>query len=119
MQTGLFGFLALITLIGQAIMRGTWALFRMPDGDLSVVALAALSYVIMHFTFAYVDMSWDLQSMLYMGVMMGLINSLEHIVAKPVAVPAKRWPWQPTPVPPPGLRPLAVDAAVDAKAAQP
>lgn len=110
MKTGLFGFLTLITLIGQAIIRGTWTLFRMPGGDLSAIALTALSYVIMHFTFAYVDMSWDLQSMLYMGVMMGLINSLEHIVAKPVATPAKRWPWQPAPVPAPGLLPLPESA---------
>ncbi len=110
MKTGWFGFLATITLIGQAIIRGTWVLFRMPGGNLSAIALAALSYVIMHFIFAYVDMSWDLQSMLYMGLMMGLINSLEHIVAKPVAVALKRWPWQPEPLPAPGLLPLPMSA---------
>jgi hypothetical protein len=41
----------------------------------------------MHFLYAYVDISWEVQSMVYVGVMMGVINSIERIAATPVAEP--------------------------------
>jgi hypothetical protein len=34
----------------------------------------------MHFTYAYVDMAWDMQSMIYLALMMGLINSLPGLL---------------------------------------
>ena len=83
MVTGGGGFLAMIFLVGYAIMTGVRVLWKMPGGDLSAIALVAVLYLIMHFTYAYVDMSWDIQSMLYVGAMMGLINILEHIVVLP------------------------------------
>lgn len=107
MKTGIGGFLAILTLAGQAVLRGSWILLRLPDGSLSAVALTAVSYVIMHFIFAYVDIAWDVQSMIYLGAMIGIINCLEHVIAKPVAVPAQRWPWQPRPAAAPGRLPLA------------
>jgi len=38
--------------------------------------------------------------------MMGIVNSIEHVVAKPVQLPTRRWPWQTEPVVSPGLVPL-------------
>ncbi|MGD2048473.1 MAG: O-antigen ligase family protein [Chloroflexota bacterium] len=109
MKAGFGGFLALLVLVGLAIMTGMRVLLRMPQGGLRAAALLAILYVAMHFVYAYVDLSWDSQSMLYVGAMLGLINVLEHLVAKPVPVPAKRWPWQPDPDPAPGLQPLPGD----------
>jgi hypothetical protein len=106
MQTGVGGFVTLLNLIGMAVIVGVRALWRMPGGDLSAFALMATLYVVMHFVYAYVDMSWEAQSMIYVGTMMGLINCLERIVAQPVPRPPRRWPWQPEPAPAPGLRPL-------------
>jgi len=103
MKTGIGGFLALIVLVGSAVMLGARVLWRMPGGDLSAAALVATLYIMMHFLFAYADISWDNQSMVYVGAMMGIVNSLEHIVARPVPLPAKRWPWLPDPLPAPGL----------------
>lgn len=104
-KTGVFGFVAMIFLVGLSIVTGVRALLRMPDGDLSAALLVATLYIVMHFLYAYVDMSWDTQSMLLVGAMMGIINCAEHIVAKPVRLLPKRWPWQPDPMPPPGLAP--------------
>jgi hypothetical protein len=104
MKMGVGGFLSLLFLIGYSIMIGVRVLLRMPGGDLSAVALTAIIYIVMHFIYAYVDMSWDTQSMLYIGMMMGLINSLERIAAQPAPLPMKRWPWQPEPKPLPGLK---------------
>jgi hypothetical protein len=106
MKTGVGGFISMIFLVGMSIMTGVRALWRMPGRDLSAAALTAILYLVMHFTYAYVDMSWDTRSMLYVGSMMGLINALEHIVAQPVPLPRKRWPWQPDPKPAPSLKPV-------------
>ncbi len=94
MKAGVFGFMSMIFLTGYAIMTGSRAVWRMPTGDLRAICLVTTLYVLMHFMYAYVDMSWDNQSMMYVGAMMGLVNCLEHVVSKPVARPGKRWPWQ-------------------------
>jgi len=60
----------------------------------------------MHFTYAYADMSWDIERMVYLGVMLGIINGLERVAAQPTAVSPRRWPWQPLPVLKPGILPL-------------
>lgn len=78
-KTGFGGFLAMLFLIGYSVIIGARVLLRMPGGDLSAVALTAVIYIVMHFIYAYVDMSWDMQSMLYIGAMMGILNSLEKI----------------------------------------
>lgn len=107
MKTGAGGFLSMIFLVGLSILVGVRALWRMPGGDLSAIALTALLYIIMHFIYAYVDMSWDIQSMVYVGTAMGILNSLEKIVSQSVPVKPRRWPWQPIPAPAPGLLPLS------------
>lgn len=104
MQTGVFGFMAMMYLIGSAIMTGVRAAWRLPGGEISAVGLTAVLYIVMHFIYAYVDMSWDNQSMIYLGAMMGVAGTIEHVVAQPVRVRPKRWPWQPDPPPVPGLR---------------
>jgi len=106
LKTGAFGFAAMLYMLGISIMVGARALWRMPRNELSAIALTAVLYLVMHFVFAYVDIGWDSQSMLYVGAMMGLLGSLEHIVAKPTPLPAKRWRWQPDPRPIPELLPL-------------
>jgi O-antigen ligase len=106
MQTGVGGFLSMLFLVGMAVLVGVRTLWRMPGGDLSAFALMAVLYIVMHFIYAYVDISWEAQSMIYVGTMMGLINSLERIVAQPVPRPPRRWPWQPDAPPVPALRPI-------------
>lgn len=111
MKGGLGTFYSMLVTIGVALMTGVRAFWRMPGKDLSAIALTMLLYVVMHFVYAYVDMSWDIQSMVYMGVAMGLINMFEPIVAAPVPRMAQRYPWQPAPPAAPGLRPLPTDQA--------
>jgi hypothetical protein len=82
MKMGIGGFFSLLYLLGMSVMMGGRAILRAPAGDMRVIALVATLYLIMHFVFAYVDMSWDGQSMLYVGAMIGIINCLEHVVAK-------------------------------------
>jgi hypothetical protein len=46
---------------------------------------------------------------LLLGVMLGILNSIEPIVTVDRPVPLRRWPWQPEPVQPTPLRPLPAD----------
>ncbi|MBK7914912.1 MAG: O-antigen ligase family protein [Chloroflexi bacterium] len=106
LKAGVGGFIAMLFLVGMAIMVGARALWRMPRDDMSAIVLTAVLYIVMHFIFAYADISWDIQSMVYVGMMMGLLSAAEHIVGQPVPAKQTRWPWQPGPEPAPGLRPF-------------
>jgi hypothetical protein len=105
MQIGVGGFFSMIFLVGRALITGVRATWRMPRGDMAAAGLTATLYIVMHFIYAYVDMSWETQSMVYVGAMMGLIGSLEHVVGVPLPARPRRWSWQPPPLPPPGLLP--------------
>jgi hypothetical protein len=78
----------MIFLIGAVIVRGVRVVRAMPEGsarerrDLSAIAITAVLYVVMHFLYAYVDMAWDIQSMVYLGLMIGLINSLPWLAER-------------------------------------
>jgi hypothetical protein len=106
MKAGVGGFLSMLFLVGYSIALGVHVLWKMPGGDLSAVTMLSILYLIMHFLFAYVDISWGIENMIYVGTAMGLINSMERIVERPVAGPIKRWPWQRISSKPPGLKPL-------------
>ena len=95
MKTGVGGFFAVMFLVGTAVMTGVRVLWQMPRNDMSAIAATAVLYIIMHFIFAYVDMSWGVQNMIYMGVTLGLINRLEYLVNQPIPTQPKRWTWQP------------------------
>ncbi len=109
MKMGVGGFMVMMVLVGMSIMVGVRVLWRVPRDDMSAITLTVLLYIVMHFIYAYVDMSWEAQNMVYVGVSMGIINSLERIVAQPTPIKPKRWPWQPDTSPPPGLKPLFVE----------
>ena len=82
MQTGLLGFLSLLLLIFTSINTGVRAIWHIKDNDLRSAVFSATVYVIMHFIYAYVDMSWEAQSMIYIGAMIGIINCAESISSK-------------------------------------
>lgn len=79
MKAGYFGFLAMIFLIGTSIMTGAHLVGRLRDGDQKAIVLTATLYLVMHFLYAYADMSWDNQSMVYVGAMLGVINYWDYI----------------------------------------
>jgi hypothetical protein len=99
MQVGVLGFFIMLVLIGLTMVLGGRLIMTMPRGFLRMTAVGATLYVLSHFVFAYVDMSWDISSMVFVGTMMGIINVLDRVASIPVPVPPKRWPWQPEPEP--------------------
>ena len=93
-NAGAGGFYSMLLLFGLSLAMGARAIIRLNDPDMKIAALVGTTFLLMHFLFAYVDISWDVQSLLYVGAMMGLIGSLEHIASQPVQIAQKRWNWQ-------------------------
>ncbi len=81
MKTGIGGFTSMLLMISMALIMGVRALFKMPVGEMGAITMTALLYIFIHYVYAYVDMSWDPQSMLYIGTMMGVLNCVEKIAA--------------------------------------
>ncbi len=106
LKMGVGGFLITLFLIGFSILVGAAAFWRMPRNELRAIALVCVVYVVMHFTYAYVDISWDTQSMLYLGAVLGIINSLERVASQPLKTLPARWPWQKAPPPEAEILPL-------------
>ena len=74
MKTGIAGFFSMLCLIGLAVAGGVRALDRLSRDDMKAVVLTATLYIVMHFIYACVDMSWDAESAVYVGSMMGVVN---------------------------------------------
>jgi O-antigen ligase len=90
MKAGLVGYVAMLVLIGLAIVSGVRAVDRLPRDELGLVMLAATLYFVMHFMYACVDMSWDAASVVFVGTLMGVVNGAEWIAPAAVsrALPA-------------------------------
>jgi hypothetical protein len=106
MKLGVGGFFSLLMMISMAVAMGARALWRMPSDDMAVAALTAVGYIIMHFVFAYVDMSWDGPNMVMVATMMGVISCIIPIVMSQPEQRKKRWVWARLPQPEPGLMPV-------------
>jgi hypothetical protein len=79
MKTGVGGFVALLFLWGVAIQTGARASVSVQDGDLGAIAATAALFVVMHAIYAFVDMAWDPRSAVYLGVMIGVVNSIDGL----------------------------------------
>lgn len=104
MQAGIGAFLSFLYLLGKTLIVGAQRLLAMPGDAASAIVVTAIAYVMMYAVFAYVDIAYEGQSMVLLGVMMGILNAAERILAKPAPATPVRWPWQQLPAPPPGLR---------------
>ncbi len=92
MKSGLLGFMSILTMMGFSLMRGGRMVWRVQDNDLQAIAFTVTAYLFMHYMYAYVDMSWDAQSMLFVGTALGLIDCLERIDAQNRWVaPVSKW----------------------------
>jgi hypothetical protein len=93
MQVGVFGFMALLFFIGSTVAVGVHTYDRIPTGNYKAIGATMVLYIIMHFVYAYVDMSWDVQNLTYIGTAVGIIASLDQVMAKPVRGEPKRFRW--------------------------
>ncbi len=103
MKAGVGGFFTMFWMVGLALMTGGRLLWKMPNNEMAAILLTMTMYVLMHFMFAYVDISWGAQSMLFVGAALGIINKMGKIMSTSVDPEPKRWRWQSEPIPEPVL----------------
>ena len=72
----------LLFMVGFSLMTGIQSWPRIKDLTQKAAAFVAVFYIVTHFIYAYVDMSWDSRSMVYVGTMLGLINCIDLIAAR-------------------------------------
>lgn len=94
LKAGVGGFIAMLYLVGKTIMVGSRALHKIHRDAMGAIVLTGTLYIVMHFIYAYVDISWDTQSMVYVGMTMGMLGAVERVLERPEPQPQKRWPWQ-------------------------
>lgn len=89
MKSGLLGFLSMLSFMGLSLLRGGNLVWQLVDRDLQAIIFTVTAYLFMHYMYAYVDMSWDIQSMLFVGTAIGLVECIgriarrDDLIAKP------------------------------------
>ncbi len=81
-KTGFFGFVSMLFLIVRSIQYGMRSLLRINDPNTSIVVFGALAYVSMYMVYAYVDIAWDIRSMVFLAVAIAICADLEPLVAE-------------------------------------
>jgi hypothetical protein len=79
LKTGYFGFVTLLFVIAAAIRAGTRAAMRLPSGNSLAVTVAALSFIVMFVTFAFVDMAWGAQTCVILGVCLATCGNIRRL----------------------------------------
>lgn len=96
LKTGYLGFVSLLVMIALTLRAGMRAALTIPSGNQLAVTVASLGYVAMYFVFAYVDISWDARSTLFLAtsmaacVNMGRLSADERAEAEAEAMRARR-----------------------------
>ncbi len=93
-KAGVGAFVAMLYMIGATILTGANVVLRTKDREAKAVLVTALIYIVMHFLFAYVDLSWGTESMLFIGASIGMLNCAEHVLSTPLQPKQTRYPWQ-------------------------
>jgi O-antigen ligase len=68
LKMGYLGFVAMLFLIARAVQHGARSVLRIASPDRAAVAFGALAYVVMYMIYAYVDIAWDIRSMVFLAV---------------------------------------------------
>lgn len=82
-NTGIGGFVATLYLLALSVRNGVRSAMRM-SGDDAALVMTAVLFVLMYVIYAYVDIAWDTQSMLYLGIALAMIDLIERLPS-PVA----------------------------------
>jgi hypothetical protein len=67
-KLGYFGFVAMLFMVGRACMAGAGAAIKVEREYEAAVVVAALGYILMFVTFAFVDIAWGSRSTLFLGI---------------------------------------------------
>jgi hypothetical protein len=83
MKMGIGGFLAMLYLFGSTMRRGARAILRSPGGDEAAVLVTSAAFVLMYGVFAYVDIAWDAQNLVFLAVAIAHISTARTALPEP------------------------------------
>lgn len=93
MKAGVGGFVAMLYLFGMAMRTGARSALRVPRGEYAALTATSTAFVLMYGLYTYVDISFDVKSMVLLSFAMAQIDSVRLIpdepaeVEEPVALP--------------------------------
>ncbi len=80
MKLGALGFLSMVYLFGVTLLTGARTVLRLPTNDYAAITFTSVAFVMMYAIFAYVDISWDPQNMLFLSLAMAQIASAPRLI---------------------------------------
>jgi hypothetical protein len=86
LKTGFAGFVSMLYLMIRTIQHGARSTLRLPPGTTRAVCVTATLYVPMYLVYSYVDIAWDIRSMIFMAVVMAVCADLIRL-GEPAPVP--------------------------------
>jgi O-antigen ligase len=87
LKTGFAGFVSMLYLMIRAIQHGVRSTLRLPPGTARTMCATATLYVPMYLVFSYVDIAWDIRSMIFMAVVFAVCADMQRLV-EPAPVPS-------------------------------
>jgi O-antigen ligase len=79
MNMGAAGFVAMLYLFGAAIGTGARATMQLRSRDGAALALTGTLFIVMYAIYAYVDIAWDIGSMVLLGIILALIGNVDRL----------------------------------------
>lgn len=76
LKTGVFGFIALLFVLGRTIQEGIRSAIACRSRETAAVVTAATAYVVMFTVFAYVDIAWEARSAVFLAIAMAACADL-------------------------------------------
>jgi hypothetical protein len=73
-KTGFFGFLSLLTLFAMAVREGARRVVSSRDPMLATMAMIGVVNVVMFAAFAFVDITWDSRSMVFLALSLAMCS---------------------------------------------
>lgn len=79
MKAGVAGFVAMLYLFGSAMRTGARAALRSPQGEYAALTATSTAFVFMYSLYTYVDIAWDVKSMVFLSFAFAQIDSVALI----------------------------------------
>lgn len=89
MNTGIGGFLAMLWLFAVAVLHGVRKSVR-AGGQVGALVLGSVLFIVMYVVYAYVDIGWDTQSMIFLAVALAVIDGVGPDVEREQAMHRSR-----------------------------
>ena len=83
LKSGVFGFVAMLYLFGATMRQGARAILATANTPTGAMTITSVGFVLVFLIFSYVDISWDVQNMVLLGMAMAQIDTVVGLRSGP------------------------------------